>query len=79
MQCRRDYWLAWYKSHIGSPDALSSGVIVAVASEAPLVPIAFVAVTVQVYAVSLVKPETVMGESVLVPVKLLVPSVQVAV
>ena len=42
--------------------------ILAVALEAALVPIALVAMTVQVYAVSLVSPVIVMGESVLVPV-----------
>lgn len=41
-------------------------------------PMALVAVTVQVYAASLVSPLIMMGESVLVPVKVVVPSVQEA-
>ena len=46
-----------YRSHIGNPAATSSsGVILAVALEAALVPMALVAVTVQVYAVPLVSP-----------------------
>ena len=62
------YCVAWYNSQIGKADVLPSGVILAVALEAEPVPIALVAVTMQVYAVSLVRPLIVMGESVLVPV-----------
>ena len=46
----------------------SSGVIGSVAAEAELVPTEFVTVTVQVQATSLVNPETVIGDEVLVPV-----------
>ena len=53
---------------MGNRVAPSSGVILEVALESALVPMALVAVTVQVYAVSLVSPLIVMGESVLVPV-----------
>ena len=60
------------------PPTCSSRVIGAVAAEAELVPTEFVAVTVQVEATPLVNPEPVMGDEVLVPVKTLVPSVQVA-
>ena len=59
--------VAWYNSQIGNPVAPISGVILAVTLEAEPVPIALVAVTMQVYAVSLVSPLIVMGESVLVP------------
>lgn len=59
--------VAWYSSQIGNPVAALSGVILAEALEAEPVPIALVAVTMQVYAVSLVSPLIVMGESVLVP------------
>ena len=58
--------VAWYNSQIGNPVAPFSGVMLAVALEAEPVPTALVAVTVQVYAVSLVSPLIVMGESVLV-------------
>ena len=64
---------------MGRPVAPSCGIILAVALEAALVPIAFVAVTVQVYDVPLVRPLTAMGESTLAPLKLAAPSVQVAV
>ena len=50
------------------PVAVSSGVIGAVAAEAELVPTEFVAVTVQVWATSLVNPETVITDEVLVAV-----------
>ena len=60
--------LTFYQLEIGNPAAPASGVIVAVALEVEPVPTALVAVTVQVYAVSLVNPLIVMGELVLVPV-----------
>ena len=60
------------------PVDASSGVIGSVAAEAELVPTEFVAVTVQVWATSLVNPETVITDEVLVAVKVLVPSVHVA-
>ena len=58
---------------------MASGVIRAVVAEAGLVPTEFSAVTVQVYATSFASPETVMGDDVLVPAKLLTPSEQMAV
>ena len=63
---------------MGRPVEEASGVIGSVAVEAELVPTEFVAVTVQVWATSLVNPETVIGDEVLVPVKIVVPSVQLA-
>ena len=63
---------------MGNPVDASSGVIGSVAAEAELVPTEFVAVTEQVYATPLVNPETVIGDDVLAPVRMLVPSVQVA-
>ena len=52
---------------MGRPVAAASGVIGAVAAEAELVPTEFVAVTVQMYATSLVNPETVIVGEALVP------------
>ena len=53
---------------MGRPEDVASGVIGVVAAEAELVPTEFLAVTVQVWATSLVNPETVIGDEMLVPV-----------
>jgi hypothetical protein len=53
---------------VGAPGA-PTGVTEFEAAEEVLVPLAFVAVTVKVYAVPLVRPVTVIGEPVLVAVK----------
>ena len=58
-------------------DGVVAGVTALLGVDAALVPIALVAVTVNVYAVPLVRPETVMGE--LVPVAVKLPGFEVTV
>ena len=64
---------------VGTPGAVGAAGVTVTAAETALVPMALVAVAVQVYAVPLISPLIVMGESALVPVKVLIPSVQEAV
>ena len=61
---------------VGAPGTVA-GVTLFEAAEVTLVPLALVAVTVKVYAVPLVKPVTVQGDIVQVPV--LLPGVEVEV
>jgi hypothetical protein len=61
---------------VGAPGTVA-GVTELDEADAVLVPAAFVAVTVKVYAVPFVKPVTVMGEPLPVPVKL--PGLEVTV
>jgi hypothetical protein len=61
---------------VGAPGTVA-GVTELEGLDAVLVPTAFVAVTVKVYAVPFVKPVTVMGEPLPVPVKL--PGLEVTV
>ena len=63
---------------LGAVGAVGAGGIAVTAVEASLVPMSLVAVAVQAYVVPLVSPLIVTGESALVPVKVLVPSVQEA-
>lgn len=53
---------------VGGPGTLA-GVTLFETADAGLVPIAFVAVTVKVYAMPFVKPATVIGDALPVPVK----------
>ena len=75
---QRGYFVASYNNQIGKPVGSASGVIGSVLAEAELVPTEFITLTVQVWATSFFRPETVILDVALAPVKVLVPSVQVA-
>jgi hypothetical protein len=62
---------------VGAPGAVGLGVTLLLVAEAAPTPMALVAVTVKVYAVPLVRPATVTG--LLVPVPVMLPGLEVAV